>query len=146
MTKRLRREPARTRKKLRSRQVATQRFDNAVPIAESRLPVEPRGRIPWTVLPLAHPAEIRGKRQQQEQRLAHGAGQMRDRGVDRDHRIERSYDGSGVGKILEPLFELKHVRMRVQERRVLFSHLVLKTDKSRLAHVEERQKLRKWHG
>ena len=52
-----------------------------VPIVEARLPVKPCGRIPWAVRPPAQPAEIRGVGQQQQERLARGPGQVRDRGV-----------------------------------------------------------------
>jgi hypothetical protein len=62
-----------------------------VPIAEARLPVKPCGRIPWAVRPPAQPAEIRGVGQQQQERLAHGPGQVRDRGV-----VTRRCAGTGL--------------------------------------------------
>ena len=62
-----------------------------VPIAEARLPVKPCGRIPWAVRPPARPAEIRGVGQQQQERLAHGPGQVRDRGV-----VTRRCAGTGL--------------------------------------------------
>ena len=60
-----------------------------VPIAEARLPVKPCGRIPWTVRPPARPAEIRGVAQQE--RLARGPAQVRDRGV-----VTRRCAGTGL--------------------------------------------------
>src|SRR5271163_972751 len=59
------------------RKLVTQQRDGAAPIAEFSLTEQPRTRIPRTVVALAQPAEIGGIRQEQKQRLAERAGEMR---------------------------------------------------------------------
>ena len=50
-------------------------------------------------------------------RLAHRAGEMRDRRIDRDDEIEHRDDRGGVGEILELLAELSDA-MVAQDRRL----------------------------
>src|ERR1700759_2370347 len=54
------------------------------PVADGGLTVEAHGRIPGAVGARDEPTEIGRERQQQRHGLAHGAGEMRDRGVDAD--------------------------------------------------------------
>lgn len=77
--------------------------DDAVPVADARLPEQPRAWVPRAVLAREQPAPILDVRQQNPDRLAEGASKMRHRGVDGDHQIELRDDGRGVGKVGEAI-------------------------------------------
>src|SRR5450631_1592056 len=62
--------------------------DDAVPVAQRRLPEQPGAGVPRAVVAADQPAPVTRKWQQYPQRLAQCARQMRDRGINRDHQIE----------------------------------------------------------
>ena len=64
------------------------RLDHWPPIVARPLAEEPRRRIPGAVLALEEPAPIRNEGQEDEDALAHRAGEMGDRRVDGNHEIE----------------------------------------------------------
>jgi hypothetical protein len=64
-----------------------------------RLTEQARRRIPGTVLASEQPAPIGNERQQDPDRLRQRAGEVGDRGVNRDHEIEALDCRGGVGKI-----------------------------------------------
>jgi len=73
--------------------------NRALPVAESRLSNKLCGRIPGRIPAMAHPAEIGRKRQQDDDRFAKRAGQMRNRRIDRNDDIKQRDHRCGVGKI-----------------------------------------------
>ena len=80
---------------------AAMRAMHVRPVLALVLAEQPHGRVPGIILAVEHPAPIGHPRQQHPDRLAERAGEMRDRGVDRDHQIERGDGAGGVGEILE---------------------------------------------
>ena len=101
-----------------------------------RLTEKPRARIPGTIGAPAQPAEIGGERQQQKQRLAHRAGEMRNRGIDGDDRVQRGDRGGRVGKILKAGADRQNIAAALQQRRILFTHFVLQADEGDAGQVE----------
>ena len=87
-------------------------------------------------MPLAQPAKIGGERQQQKQRLAHRARQMRHRTVDRNHRIQASDDGCRIGKVAEASLEPEQIGKTPQHCSVFIAYLVLKTDEFDIRHIK----------
>jgi hypothetical protein len=85
------------------------RLHDIVPIAERALPIKPRRGIPGTIRPLAQPAEIRREREHEPERFSHGTGEMRDRGIDRNHRVQGGDHGGGIGEIAELRTGVMHV-------------------------------------
>ena len=65
-------------------------LDHRIPIAIRALPEQPRVRIPGACVAIERPAPIRPERQQDPQRPSERAGEMRDRGIDRDARDRRA--------------------------------------------------------
>ena len=63
---------------------------------------QPHGRVPRIVLAPDQPAPIGDPGQQHPNRLAERAGQMGDRGIDRDHQVERRHRAGSRGEIVEP--------------------------------------------
>ena len=96
-------------------------------------------RIPRAVGAIEQPAEIRRERHQQRNRLAHRAGKMRDRRIDRDDEIEHRDDRGGVGKIVEFLAELKDA-MLAQDRRLRLADVFLHADEIEAGHRKQRGK------
>ena len=80
--------------------------DHAVPVADGRLTKEARGRIPGALVALPQPAEIRVERQQDPDRRAERAGQVRDRRVRRDDEIELRDSSRRVGHVGNRLREV----------------------------------------
>jgi hypothetical protein len=74
---------------------------DARPVARPRLAKQPHRRIPRRVVAAGHPAPVGGERQHHPDRLAERAGEVRDRGVGRDHKIERRDHGGGLAEIAE---------------------------------------------
>ena len=58
------------------------------PVSRLLLSEQPHARVPRAVVALQHPAPVRGIWQEDPHRLAERTGQMRNRGVDRNHEIE----------------------------------------------------------
>ena len=81
-------------------QLCSHPMQHPSPVSRRPLPKEPRSRIPGRGLDLLHPAPVGEMRQQNPHRLAHGAGEMRDRGVGSDHQIERRNQCCGLGQIV----------------------------------------------
>src|SRR5271165_7296671 len=76
-------------------------------------PVTPRGLakeahawIPGAVAPVSKPAPVRHLLQQHPSRLAEPSGEMRDRGIARDHEIQSLDDRRGVEEGLRARVEL----------------------------------------
>ena len=105
----------------------------------TRLPEQARARIPGRIRAFEQPAKIGRERQQDEDRLAERAGEMRNRGVDRDDEIERGDDGRRVGKILEIFADLHDARMRAQHRRIVAPQIALQADELNLGIRQERR-------
>src|SRR3989442_15497893 len=82
----------------RSRELGRHSFQNAVPIAASRLPEQPRGWIPRAIFSFLQPSPVRSERQKNPYGLAERSGEMRRCGVDADDEVERFNQGSGVGE------------------------------------------------
>ena len=75
--------------------------EHIVPIAGLRLAEQPHGRIPRTVVTTELPAPFRRARQQQPNRVAQGAGQVGQRGIDRDDQIHALCGKRGGAGIIE---------------------------------------------
>ena len=81
--------------------LALKRRNNALqnlrPIAWTCLPKQACRGVPGGGLQFLHPAPVRQVGQQNPYRLVHGAGEMRDAGVCRDHEIEARDQRGGLG-------------------------------------------------
>src|ERR1700754_4860867 len=75
-------------------------LQNVRPCAIAGLPEQPRGRIPWTVHPVAQPSKVGMERQQQPGRFAERAGQMCNRGIDGNHDIHVRDQRGGLAEIV----------------------------------------------
>lgn len=115
--------------------------DHVVPPPRLRLPDEPRARIPRTVVARA-PAPVGGDGQHQPQRLAERAGEVGDRGVDRDDAVE-PIDERGrcreIGQAVEPM-DASRIRMRVERCVLAIRQRRLQHDPVDAGEREERGK------
>ena len=80
-------------------------------------------------------------RQQQPERLAQGPGEMRDRGVDRDHQVERGDRRRGVGEIGERVVEAEEGRCG-KRRAVGLAVVLLQADECDARRLQQRRKQR----
>src|SRR5215831_3612827 len=124
---------------LRQVEQRAQSRDDAVPVAECRLAQELRCRIPGAVRAPAQPAEIRRERQQEQEPLAERAGEMRDRGVDRDDRVEPRDQRRRVGKVLGHAAEIEDTGVLTQDRCVAVAQIALQADELRAAAAQQRR-------
>jgi hypothetical protein len=107
-----------------------------------RLPEQPRAWIPRAVLALDHPAPIADVQEQNPLRLAHCPGEMRDRGVDRDHQVERGHHRGGVGEIGECIFEADESGKFGKRRAVGVAEFLLQADELEVGLQQQRRQPR----
>jgi len=87
-------------------QSASRAADHAVPVPGSGLPKLAHRPIPRTVVPISGPAEVGVETVQYPNRFAKCTGQMCNRSIDADYKIEAVYESRRVGKVMEILGEI----------------------------------------
>lgn len=95
--------------------------DDRVPIADRGLAEEPRGRVPRAVVALKQPAPIGRKWQHHPDRQAKRAGEMGDRGVNRDHEPHLGSECGGVAEIVEQRGMIAEIAQPLQRRAIGFA-------------------------
>jgi hypothetical protein len=90
--------------------------EDVIPIAELALAKQPQRRVPRAVLAFGEPAPVGRERHHHPARPAERAGEMHDRGVDRDHQVEMRQRRRGVGEGLQVRREIDHFAARVRAR------------------------------
>ena len=83
----------------RARDFIGDRRDDRRPSARGRLAEQAGGRIPGAVVTVEKPTPVRSKRQHDPHRLPHRTGEVRNRGVHRDHEIERVEDRHSIAEV-----------------------------------------------
>src|SRR5215471_7609457 len=87
--------------------LSAQPLDDAIPVAERRLPKQSCRGIPPAALTRECPAPVGRERDKDPDRPPHCTREMRDRGIDGDDEIDEGNHGGRIGKILELAADLR---------------------------------------
>lgn len=107
----------------------------AIPLANLWLPEQPGARVPRAIGALAQPAPILDMGQQQPQRLAHCAGEMRHCRIDCDDQVEFADRGRGFGEVGQRILYPQD-RQAIEDRQIGVPIFTLQADE---LHGCERQ-------
>ena len=89
------------------------------PVSALLLPEQPGAGVPGAILPVEQPAEIRNTRQQDPDCLTQGAGQVSNRGVDRDHEVHQRDKRRSIGEVLQAVSEVPDLMRAFEDFPVL---------------------------
>ena len=112
------------------------------PVSGDALAEETCGRIPRTVFAIEEPAPVGIVRQQNPNRLAECAGEMRDGGVNGDQQIEIGERCGGVGEIVEVAGEIDEIHVDRHVEEIFCGRAFLQRVERRAGNFGESAKLR----
>jgi hypothetical protein len=110
--------------------------DDGVPSVRQALAEQPRARVPRAGRAIEQPAEVGDARQQHPERFAHGAGEMRDRGVDADDEVELGDDGRRIGEVVQLGVQVDHAAASAEVVRVGGADVLLQADEAGAGNAE----------
>ena len=82
------------------------------PLPLPLLPEDAQPRIPGGILPGKHPAPVRRLGEHQPDRLPQGPGQVRHRGVHRNHQVQKRDQRGGIPEIPDPSSQVEEFQPR----------------------------------
>src|SRR5215831_6310915 len=110
--------------------LTAQPLDDAIPVAERRLPKQSRRGVPAATLTRKCPAPIRRERDKDPDRTPHCTRKMRDRGIDGDDEIDEGNHGGCIGKVVELAADLRDARFAREQLGISVAQIALNTDES----------------
>jgi len=113
-------------------QVAGDLFQDRIPVAGTRLPIDAQCGIPRAVKPARQPAPAVIKPVKQPDRLAQRSCEMRDSGVYRDDQVEIGDQRRGVGEIVHLVHIVDEMEARGGRNAAL-----LQTEEPHPGHIEQ---------
>src|SRR5262245_2549341 len=121
-------------------------IEYACPVACRALPKQARRWIPRASVTVQSPAPIGRVSEHDPHRLAHGAREMRNRGVRRDDEINERNHGGCVAKIPELRPEMKHVAMLAERDDIALADAWIEAVENNIRGREQRRYFRERKG